>query len=273
MTRTRKTWPGRTHHSGATVPGSPPPSESWWKTLSFPSGALPLPGGLFLSGTLLLAGVLVLSGCNDQPVHEESSTVAATPAPVVEEEPVPTAGGKGQEADAEPVLTPASEDRSVAERLRDASLAAKVQWALAGTRGLRAYRFTPEVSGGHLTLQGHVEYLAQRQRAESIASAVEGILSVSNEITSTERPRLAQAEQDDAATQGSTPNASSHGGAAAQSPNASAADGASTQWHTVRQGETLWSIARRYRVSVNHVKQLNGLRSDAIKIGTRLKIR
>jgi murein DD-endopeptidase MepM/ murein hydrolase activator NlpD len=41
----------------------------------------------------------------------------------------------------------------------------------------------------------------------------------------------------------------------------------------VREGQTLWSIARAYGVSVELITQLNGLRSpDAIRVGQRLKI-
>ncbi|MCJ8501558.1 LysM peptidoglycan-binding domain-containing protein [Desulfatitalea alkaliphila] len=44
-------------------------------------------------------------------------------------------------------------------------------------------------------------------------------------------------------------------------------------WHTVRSGETLGAIARRYRTSVNRIMQTNNLRSSHfIRAGTRLRI-
>jgi LysM repeat protein len=44
-------------------------------------------------------------------------------------------------------------------------------------------------------------------------------------------------------------------------------------WHTVRSGETLGAIARRYRTSVNGIMQANNLKSShLIRAGTRLKI-
>lgn len=43
--------------------------------------------------------------------------------------------------------------------------------------------------------------------------------------------------------------------------------------HTVRKGETLSLIARRYGVSVAQLKSSNGLRSDKLRIGQRLIIR
>lgn len=43
--------------------------------------------------------------------------------------------------------------------------------------------------------------------------------------------------------------------------------------HYVQRGDTLWSIARRYGVSVEYLKKINGLQSDALRVGTYLKIR
>lgn len=46
----------------------------------------------------------------------------------------------------------------------------------------------------------------------------------------------------------------------------------SGQFHTVDKSETLYSIARRYEVSVADLKQWNGLSSDAISLGDRLRV-
>jgi membrane-bound lytic murein transglycosylase D len=45
-----------------------------------------------------------------------------------------------------------------------------------------------------------------------------------------------------------------------------------TDRHTVRRGDTLGAIARRYRTSVNAIKRLNGLRSNLIRIGQVLRV-
>jgi membrane-bound lytic murein transglycosylase D len=42
--------------------------------------------------------------------------------------------------------------------------------------------------------------------------------------------------------------------------------------HTVRNGESLGVIARRYGVSVSQLKRWNGLRSDRIRAGQKLKV-
>ena len=51
-----------------------------------------------------------------------------------------------------------------------------------------------------------------------------------------------------------------------------AAKEASTLTHTVKSGETLSKIAVRYGVSVADIKRWNGLKSDMIQIGQKLKI-
>jgi membrane-bound lytic murein transglycosylase D len=46
----------------------------------------------------------------------------------------------------------------------------------------------------------------------------------------------------------------------------------STLTHTVRSGDTLSAISRKYGVSVRDIQQWNGLRGERIDIGQRLKI-
>ncbi len=42
--------------------------------------------------------------------------------------------------------------------------------------------------------------------------------------------------------------------------------------YTVKAGDSLWSISRKYGTSVDAIKRLNGLNSDFLVIGTTLKI-
>jgi membrane-bound lytic murein transglycosylase D len=46
----------------------------------------------------------------------------------------------------------------------------------------------------------------------------------------------------------------------------------STQTHTVKRGENLSLIARRYNTSINNLRQLNNLRNNNIRIGQRLNV-
>ncbi|MFK7909675.1 MAG: N-acetylmuramoyl-L-alanine amidase [Akkermansiaceae bacterium] len=45
-----------------------------------------------------------------------------------------------------------------------------------------------------------------------------------------------------------------------------------TRYHTVRRGDTLYGIARKYKTSVTALKSRNGLRSNTIGIGKRLRL-
>jgi peptidoglycan lytic transglycosylase D len=45
------------------------------------------------------------------------------------------------------------------------------------------------------------------------------------------------------------------------------------QHHRVRKGETLWSIAHHYHVSVGDLKRWNGLHGNALRVGKDLRIR
>lgn len=48
---------------------------------------------------------------------------------------------------------------------------------------------------------------------------------------------------------------------------------AQAQIHTVKKGDTLYSLARSYGVTVEHIQKLNGLSGSALSIGQKLKIR
>ena len=44
-------------------------------------------------------------------------------------------------------------------------------------------------------------------------------------------------------------------------------------WYVVRRGDTLSEIAFRHRVSVSHLRQLNDLKSDTIRLGQKIRLR
>lgn len=55
-------------------------------------------------------------------------------------------------------------------------------------------------------------------------------------------------------------------------PSSSKPSSSSGRTHTVTKGDTLWGISRKYGVSVGAIKSKNGLSSDLIRPGQRLKL-
>ena len=80
------------------------------------------------------------------------------------------------------------------------------------------------------------------------------------------------AAYEDAGSAAVTPNApvpTPSEAAAAPSP---AATGAVTATHTVVKGDTLGGIAKKYKVSTASIKAANGMTSDVVVLGKKLKI-
>ena len=45
-----------------------------------------------------------------------------------------------------------------------------------------------------------------------------------------------------------------------------------TTVYTVKSGDSLWSIAKKYGVTVDHIKKLNNLKTNDLKVGQKLKL-
>ena len=56
------------------------------------------------------------------------------------------------------------------------------------------------------------------------------------------------------------------------SSNPTDLDTNSNSTHSVLEGETLWSIAKKYGVNINEIKELNLLENEALKLGQTIKI-
>ena len=54
--------------------------------------------------------------------------------------------------------------------------------------------------------------------------------------------------------------------------NKPASSSNSTTTYTVKSGDSLWSIAKKFNVTVDHIKKLNNLKNNDIKVGQKLKI-
>jgi hypothetical protein len=116
----------------------------------------------------LIAAVLLLgaAACGDQPAPKPAPAPApqAVPQPII---PAPAPEAKAPEA---PKPDPNKE------------LAARVKRALEGEAKIQAAAIDVTAADGKVTLWGTAATAAERKRAESVASKIDGVRSVDNEI-------------------------------------------------------------------------------------------
>jgi len=144
--------------------------------------------------------------------------------------------------------------RTLQQRMDDASVEAAVTQRLLREDRLRVFDFKPEVVNGHLLLTGDVNTEEQARRAEQLAARVSGVTAIHNDVLIRGAYTLAEADEKRA----SAPEVQGDG---------------QNVYHTVRSGESLWTIAKKYQASVDRLKSLNGLRSGALRPGQRLRVR
>lgn len=154
--------------------------------------------------------------------------------------------------------------QSLEDKLEHARTVARARIVLAEDASLRSFTFQPSVSGDVLTLGGTVETQAQKERAAELVSGIVGVRSVVNTIrvTNTRGPDLTDLPP------APPPTAAEQAAAEAQpEPEPEKV------FHTVKSGDTVGAIARRYGVSIREVQRLNGLRGSTIRIGQRLRVK
>lgn len=245
--------------------------------ISPPSSSPACVGMRALVGALFLA-FFATSGCDtriggsrDVP-EEEGEEVAVLP----EDELIP-----------EEIPEPdPNDDRSVEQRLRDASLAAHVRIALVEERRLRAYEIETEAENGVVRLRGHLPSTEAAELAEQIAGVVRGVREVENltevpasEVVDARADRRAEdlAQSDLPAQDESTEPVRSEPAAPAQAeataPVRAEPSAPAQEQYTVRSGDSLWEIARRHDTTVEAIKRLNNLSGDRVKPGQQLRVR
>ena len=183
---------------------------------------------------------------------------------------VPVDGEEPSRTSTPAAMAERDDGRSVAERVRDATLAAKVKKALAQERGLRTFPFKLVVMDGVVAVEGSVRTSAQRARVAQVVRGVEGVGEVRNEVVAAEgaAPPLARQEPRPPEPLPASPTSAGAEPAADVRPAPTSA-----AYHTVAQGESLWIIAQRYGTSVQRVKRLNDLSSNNIQPGQELRVR
>jgi LysM repeat protein len=167
----------------------------------------------------------------------------------------------------------AQAQRTLPEKIEDLRRTAAVRAALALDAQTRAYDVAVTTEGGVVSLSGEVGSASARERAEALAREVRGVRAVQNGLRIPGQP-------DRPVTQSEAPTAEVASEADAPPPQASAAESepdeeaaAQPVYHTVRSGDTLYSIARRYGTTVQALQRLNRLDSSDIRLGQRLRVR
>lgn len=196
-------------------------------------------------------------------------------------EPVTAAEAQAVEVppdDAPAPIDTLNDGRTLAARLADATIAARVRKALVEEAGLRVYDFDPVVERGRVLLRGTVRTDEQRERAAAIARRVEGVRDVVNAVAVGDAPGLASAPSGPGSVSTLPPRPPQTVPAQPEtkptSPPESATQAApATVSHTVRNGESLWAISQRYGVTVDQIKRLNNLRSNDVRPGQQLRVK
>lgn len=131
------------------------------------------------------AFALGAAGCGEKPSQPSSDNYGQN----LQQQPADTASSKIDRAadSAEQKLEHAAEAaekklEGAGKALDDAAVTAKVKSALIAEPNLKAMSINVDTTGGVVTLKGTTENSEQKQRAEQLATSIEGVRSVRNEL-------------------------------------------------------------------------------------------
>ncbi len=154
---------------------------------------------------------------------------------------------------------------SVAEALRDVSLAANVKLKLAEETGIDISKIDLQVRDGRVTLLGEVASQEVRSRAADAAQSIKGVREVINQLSAPDIP--AQSQLTSTASTEVEPNELQ---AQAQPEQAEAS---AAVYYTIKRGDNLGAIARRHGTTVAQLQKLNNIRGTNIRAGQRLRVK
>lgn len=174
--------------------------------------------------------------------------------------------------------SPATVSHKVASGETLSSIAAKYGVQAADIRSANNLRRNAVRVGQVLTINGVDPSLAAATRKEANANM---LAAAAKEQESAEAPasqtqaQTRQTQQKAAQTRKKETPASASKGKTAQASskkNAAATKKQKPTVHTIKSGENLGRIAKKYGVTVDAIKKANGMKSDAIRAGAELKI-
>lgn len=168
--------------------------------------------------------------------------------------------------------------QALSDQLELSRAAARVQVALAEDSELAAYRLRVHRLGSEIVLSGMVSSPGARNRAVEVARGAAPELTVRNQLDVTAEarrplgplpPRVARLEPAETAPQTAPPPRAERPVAQPRQE----AQQAEAVHHTVRQGDTLFGIARQHGTTVAEIQRLNNLRGTTIRPGQQLRVR
>lgn len=165
---------------------------------------------------------------------------------------------------------------SVEERVEDAMVETRVLLALAQDEHVGPYPFDVESRSGTVYVRGDVSSRFDARRVEEVAEAVKGVSRVVNEVLADEpepSPRVAEAQDAEAADTVEPSEEEQPAAPQAERPAAKDASEPAQTFHTVRSGESLWTIARQYDTTIDSIRRLNNMTSNNLRPGQRLRVR
>lgn len=123
----------------------------------------------------LCCAVLLGPGCGADEASPDAAPAASQPPP-------PDSVAPMQARPPEPVPPGSSDDRTVQERLRDATLAAQVKKTLLDDATLRPFDLDVAAQRGQVVVRGTVMTAAEQRRVPDVARTVDGVQTVANEV-------------------------------------------------------------------------------------------
>jgi LysM repeat protein len=211
---------------------------------------------------MVAASLVAFSACT-----ERESGEARGPADVSPETPTQLEQSNGQVRERRQAAA-----GDLGARLEDSRLTSRVLLALADDDHLGRYAFEAEAVDGRVYVRGSVPTVGDRQRIETVVGGVGGVRSVVNETTSDEPlPESPPIAAEDAELDPDEPVVAREEPAPAPEEPAETAPASETH-HTVRSGESLWTIARQYNTSIAEIRRLNNMSSDNLRPGQRIRV-
>lgn len=168
-------------------------------------------------------------------------------------------------------VLPTYAQTQLAARLDDLRRETSVRLALAENAEMRAYEVTVDVADGIVVLSGLVPTLGTRDNVVAFVSGLRGVRVVRSTLRLEGRPD--QSLPDPVEPAHRVEEADTTNRLENSEPQATEQAPTGPVYHSVRRGDTLYGIARRYETSVNAISELNDLRSTTVRIGQRLRVK